>query len=53
MGGKGSGRPKIYKTEEERRQAILKSKRKYNKAHREERIAYMKLWHKKNKEAEK
>lgn len=50
MGGKGSGRPKIYKTEEERRQAILKSKRKYNKAHREERIAYMKLWRKKNTE---
>lgn len=50
MGGKGSGRPRKYKTEEERRQAILKSKRKYNKAHREERIAYMKLWHKKNKE---
>lgn len=47
MGGKGSGRPKIYKTEEERRQAILKSKRKYNKVHREERIAYMKLWRKK------
>lgn len=50
MGGKGSGRPRKYKTEEERRQAILESKRKYNKVHREERIAYMKLWHKKNKE---
>ena len=50
MGGKGSGRPKIYKTEEERRQAILESKRKYNKAHREERIAYMKQWYKKKKE---
>ena len=46
MGGKGSGRPKIYKTEEDRRQAILKSKRKYNNAHREERIAYMKQWRK-------
>ena len=41
MGGKGSGRPRKHKTEEERRQAILKSKRKYNKAHREERIAYI------------
>ena len=48
MGGKGSGRPRKYKTEEERRQALLKSKRKYNKAHREERTAYMKLWRKKN-----
>lgn len=46
MGGKGSGRPKIYKTEEERRYAILESKRKYNKAHREERIASMKQWRK-------
>ena len=31
MGGKGSGRPIKHKTEEERRQAILESKRKYNK----------------------
>lgn len=46
MGGKGSGRPIKHKTEEERRQAILESKRKYNKAHREERIAYMKQWRK-------
>lgn len=46
MGGKGSGRPKIYKTGEERKQAILESKRKYNKAHREERIAYMKQYRK-------
>lgn len=46
MGGKGSGRPIKHKTEEERRQAILESKRKYNKAHREERIAYMKRWRK-------
>lgn len=46
MGGKGSGRPIKYKTEEERRQAILESKRKYNKAHREEIIAYMKQYNK-------
>lgn len=46
MGGKGSGRLKMYKTAEERRQAILESKRKYNKTHREERIAYMKQWRK-------
>ena len=46
MGGKGSGRPIKHKTEEERRQAILESKRKYNKIHREERIAYMKQWRK-------
>lgn len=46
MGGKGSGRPRKYKTEEERRQAILESKRKYNKAHREKRIAYMRQWRK-------
>ena len=46
MGGKGSGRPIKYKTEGERRQAILESKRKYNNAHREERIAYMKQWRK-------
>lgn len=49
MGGKGSGRLIKYKTEEERRQAILESKRKYNNAHREERIAYMKQWNKKKK----
>ncbi len=49
MGGKGSGRSIKHKTEEERRQAILESKRKYNKTHREERIAYMKQW-RKNKE---
>ena len=46
MGGKGSGRPRKHKTEEERRQAILESKRRYNKTHREERIAYMKRWRK-------
>ena len=46
MGGKVRGRPIKYKTAEERRQAILESKRKYNKAHREERIAYMKQWRK-------
>lgn len=46
MGGKGSGRTKVYKTEEQRRQAILESKRRYNNAHREERIAYMKQWRK-------
>lgn len=33
-------------TEEERRRAILESKRKYNNAHREERSAYMKQWRK-------
>lgn len=48
MGGKGSGRPVKYKTTEERRQAILESKKKYNKTHREERITYMKQWRKKN-----
>ena len=48
MGGKGSGRLIKYKTETERRQAYLESKRKYNNAHREERIAYMKLWRRKN-----
>lgn len=52
MGGKGSGRPIKYKTEEERRQAILESKRKYNNSHREERIAYMKQWRKKRSSAE-
>jgi hypothetical protein len=46
MGGKGSGRPIKHKTAEERRQAILESKRKYNKAHREERIEYMKQYRK-------
>jgi len=46
MGGKGSGRPIKHKTAEERRQAILESKRKYNDAHREERSAYMKQWRK-------
>ena len=54
MGGKGSGRPKgsvKHKTEEERRQAILESKRRYNKAHREERIAYMKQWREKRRSA--
>ena len=49
MGGKGSGRPIKHKTEEERRQAILESKRRYNKTHREERIAYMKQWRKKRR----
>lgn len=47
MGGKGSGRPIKHKTAEERRQAVLESKKKYNKSHREERSAYMKLWRKK------
>ena len=47
MGGKGSGRPLKHKTAEERRQAILESKKKYNNVHREERIAYMKQWRKK------
>lgn len=46
MGGKGSGRPIKYKTPEERRQAILESKRKYNNAHREEKSVYMKQWRK-------
>lgn len=49
MGGKGSGRPIKYKTEAERRQAILESKRRYNNAHREERFAYMKQWRKKGR----
>lgn len=50
MGGKGSGRPIKYKTAEERRKAILESKRKYNKAHREERSAYMRQWRKRKGE---
>ena len=37
MGVKGSGRLIKYKTETERRQAYLESKRKYNNAHREKR----------------
>ena len=49
MGDKGSGRPIKHRTEEERRQAILESKRKYNETHREERIAYMKQWQKKRR----
>ena len=44
------GRPIKYKTEEERRQAILEYKRKYNKAHREEKAAYMRKWRKENAE---
>ena len=44
MGGKGRGRPRLYKTEEERRQAILESKRRYNSTHKEERASYMKMW---------
>ena len=51
MGGKGSGRPIKYQTEQERRQAILESKRRYNKAHREERIAYQKQWREKRRAA--
>lgn len=42
------GRPIKYKTEEERRQAILEQKREYNRTHREERAAYMKQWRKEN-----
>ena len=51
MGGKGSGRQIKHRTEQERRQAILDSKRKYNNAHREERIAYMKRWREKRRSA--
>lgn len=46
MGGKGSRRPIKYKTAEERRQAILESKKKYNNAHGLERRAYMQQWRK-------
>lgn len=44
------GRPIKYKTEEERRQAILEQKRKYNRTHREEKAVYQRKWRKENAE---
>ena len=38
------GRPKIYYTDEERREALRAAWRKYNKAHRAERSAHNKIY---------